>query len=172
MSDELRRITDHRAIQDTVLRYFRAYDALDWPSVEACLTEDVQAYLNDAPIPRGRAALIDRIDLMSHPELRERMGIGEISLWTHFVGGVFVQLHGDSAEVETSVLSFMVHSKDGVEHLRMRHLRYLDRLVRTSDGWKIAIRHHTADWTNADGVIGSKDFATRTRARALDAHES
>jgi hypothetical protein len=58
-----------------------------------------------------------------------------------------MQLQGDAAETETNAIAFLVEPMNGVDTVAMRSLRYLDRMRRQRDGWRISDRIHTLDWS-------------------------
>jgi len=51
------------------------------------------------------------------------------------------------AEAETNAIAFLVEPGKGGELVAMRSLRYLDRMRRGKDGWRISDRIHTLDWS-------------------------
>ena len=67
---------------------------------------------------------------------------------THFMGNMnFSLLDGDVAQTETNVFAFLVEPGDPADRVTMRSLRYLDRLRRLEEGWRISERIHTLDWS-------------------------
>jgi hypothetical protein len=73
---------------------------------------------------------------------------GTWKITTHFMGNLnFNLLEGDVAETETNAIAFLVLPETPEERVTMRSLRYLDRLRRTPDGWRICERQHTLDWS-------------------------
>jgi len=73
---------------------------------------------------------------------------GKWKVTTHFMGNLnFNMLDADVAETETNAIAFLVLTDQPVERVAMRSLRYLDRLIRTEDGWRISERMHTLDWS-------------------------
>jgi hypothetical protein len=72
---------------------------------------------------------------------------GAWKITTHFMGNLnHLELNGDSARTETNVIACVVLT-EGTERVLMRALRYVDRLRRTADGWRIFERVHTLDWS-------------------------
>jgi hypothetical protein len=73
---------------------------------------------------------------------------GRMRITNHFMGNlVFTRIQGDAAETETNAIAFLVEPGDGGDCVAMRSLRYLDRMSRQKDGWKISDRIHTLDWS-------------------------
>jgi hypothetical protein len=67
---------------------------------------------------------------------------------THFMGNFsLLRLGAGVAETETNAIAFLVEPADGADHVNVRSLRYLDRMRRQRDGWRIADRIHTLDWS-------------------------
>ena len=81
----------------------------------------------------------------------------------------FNKLEGDVAETETNAIAFLVlpgKSTEAKEQLAMRSLRYLDRLRRTPDGWRICERQHTLDWSCHVSTSTSVSISERLMKRA------
>ncbi len=67
---------------------------------------------------------------------------------THFMGNLTISLlQGDVAETETNAVAFLVEPGEGADLVSMRSLRYIDRLRRQENGWRISDRIHTLDWS-------------------------
>jgi hypothetical protein len=77
-----------------------------------------------------------------------RLAAGELKATTHFMGNLSInRLEGDAAETETYAIAYLVRPAKPADQIIMRSLRYLDRLRRVSDGWRISERRHTLDWS-------------------------
>jgi hypothetical protein len=135
-------LLDRAAIHDVLTRYFQGIDRGKPDQVRSCFTEDVQAYYDGRAPVRGIDALMD-----SFMAFRKQASV-EWKVTTHFMGNLnFNSLEGDVAETETNAIAFLVLTDKPVERVAMRSLRYLDRLSRTEDGWRISERMHTLDWS-------------------------
>jgi len=135
-------LLDRAAIHDVLTRYFQGIDRGKPDQVRSCFTEDVQAYYDGRAPVRGIDALMD-----SFMAFRKQASV-EWKVTTHFMGNLnFNLLDGDVAETETYAIAFLVLTGKPTDQVAMRSLRYLDRLRRTKDGWRISERVHTLDWS-------------------------
>jgi hypothetical protein len=147
--DECRRLADRAEIHDLHAAYFRGLDRSDALTVRGCFTDDIVARYdgrsaarpgNDEPIIGIEALMASFVTFRNH-----RSGLWKIT--THFMGNLnYLELNDDSALTETNVIACVVLT-DGGERVLMRSLRYVDRLRRTPDGWRICERMHTLDWS-------------------------
>jgi len=140
---ELRKLTDRAAIHDVLARYFQGLDRGDSGQVRSCFTDNVIAHYDERPRVIGIEAVMDSFRTF------RRIKDGSMRLTTHFMGNMnFLKLDGDVAETETNAIAFLVQDDQSPNGLiAMRSLRYVDRLQRTGDGWRIAVRRHTLDWS-------------------------
>ena len=139
---DIQSLLDRAAIHEVLARYFQGIDRCKPDQVRSCFTEDVQAYYDGRPQVRGRDALMG--SMISFGKLQA----GEWKVATHFMGNLNINsLHGDVAETETNAIAFLVLAGAPADQVAMRSLRYLDRLRRTQDGWRICERMHTLDWS-------------------------
>ena len=135
-------LLDRAAIHDVLARYFQGIDAGKPDQVRSCFTEDVQAYYDGRPPVRGIDALMESFMAFKKQEA------GEWKVTTHFMGNlIFSLLEGDVAETETNATVFLILTDETPDRVVIRSLRYLDRLRRVEDGWRISDRVHTLDWS-------------------------
>ena len=139
---DIQYLLDRAAIQDVLARYYQGLDQGKQEQVRSCFTDDVCAKFDERPPTRGIAALMDSFSVFKKHQS------GEWKITTHFMGHLnFNLLQGDVAETETNAIAFLVLPGEPKEQVTMRSLRYLDRLRRTQDGWRICERLHTLDWS-------------------------
>ncbi len=142
---DIQTLIDRAAIHDVLARYYQGLDQHNPHQVRACFTEDVQIKFDDRPLTVGVDALMKSFFVF------EKHKTGEWKITTHFMGNLnFNSLEGDIAETETNAIAFLVlpgGSPEAKEQVTMRSLRYLDKLRRTKDGWRICERQHTLDWS-------------------------
>ena len=135
-------LLDRAAIGDVLARYFQGIDLGSQDQVRSCFTEDVQATYHGRSPVQGIDALIESISSF------RKQATGEWRVSSHFMGNLhFGLLEGDVAETETYAIAFLVLAGEPADQLAMRSLRYLDRLRRVEDGWRISDRLHTLDWS-------------------------
>jgi hypothetical protein len=139
---DIQYLLDRAAIHDVLTRYYQGIDQGKQDQVRSCFTEDVRAKYDERPPTQGIAALMDSI-----AAFRKQLS-GEWKVTTHLMGNLnFNSLQGDIAETETNALACLVLQGEPEEQVTLRSLRYLDRLRRTKDGWRICERMHTLDWS-------------------------
>ena len=158
-SADVQRLLDRAAIQDVLARYFQGIDSADSDQVRSCFTDDVRAAYDGRSAAEGIEALMG-----SFLAFRNRAS-GEWKATTHFMGNLsFNSLQGDSAETETYAFAFLVTPNPQGDRVAMRSLRYLDRLRRTKDGWRISHRVHTLDWSCEVPATSATAFSQRLAA--------
>jgi SnoaL-like domain len=138
---DLQRLLDRAAIHDVISCYFQGIDRGNPAQVRACFTEDARAQFEGRPATQGVDALIKSINAFS------KQISGEWKVTTHFMGNLnFNRVESDDAETETYAFACLVLTGTPHDQVALRSLRYLDRLRRTTGGWKICERLHTLDW--------------------------
>lgn len=139
---EIQRLLDRAAIHDVLTRYFQGIDAANTEQVRACFTEDIRAAYDGRSFVQGIDTLMG-----SFRAFRSKAS-GEWKASTHFMGNLSYNLLKDEvAETETYAFAFIVTAGATTDQVAMRSLRYLDRLRKTKDGWRISDRVHTLDWS-------------------------
>lgn len=130
---------DWHAIYEVLVRYADGIDRHDFVGVGSCFAEEAHAVYGGNDAGGSRDAIVAYL---------RRAHTAAAS--THLVGGVRIDVDGDRAEAESTVVAFLVD--DGM--LRIRGLRYADRFVRRGDEWLIADRVHSAAWMAQADVVG------------------
>ena len=141
-SSDMQYLMDRAAIQDLLARYFQGLDRCNADQVRSCFTDDVQAHYDLRPPSRGIE------ELMAGFRTFKRIAEGKMKITTHFMGNLNIGLlEGDVAETETNAIAFLVEPGEGAGLVSMRSLRYIDRMRRQENGWRISDRIHTLDWS-------------------------
>ena len=141
-SIEIQYLSDRAAIQDLLARYFQGLDRSDPEQVRSCFTDDVHCHYDQRTPTKGLEALLG--SLQNFNKLRA----GTMKITTHFMGNfILTRIEGDVAETETNAIAFLVEPEHGTDQVAMRSLRYLDRMRRQQNGWRISDRIHTLDWS-------------------------
>ena len=142
MANDTQYLIDRAAIQDVLARYFSGLDRCNKEQVRSCFTDDVHAHYDHRGTTRGIEALMDGFQTF------KRMAEGRMKVTTHFMGNLQItSIEGDVAETETNAIAFLVAPGEGEGQIAMRSLRYIDRMRREKDGWRISDRVHTLDWS-------------------------
>ena len=138
-SSRLQYLSDRAGIQDVLARYFRGLDRCSKELVRSCFTEDVHVHYDK------RASVKGIEEVMAHFRTFQRMEKGLMKVTTHFMGNLNVKNNrDDNAETELNAIASMV---EPTGLMAMRSLRYMDRLRRDGNGWRISDRVHTLDWS-------------------------
>lgn len=141
-SIDIQHLIDRAAIQQLHARYFQGLDGCKPDQVRSCFTEDVRCHYDK------RTPTVGLEDLMASLQFFNKLQKGEMRITTHFMGNFnLLSLAGEVAETEVNAIAFLVEPKAGADMVAMRSLRYLDRMRREKDGWRICDRIHTLDWS-------------------------
>jgi len=161
---DIQTLLDRAAIHDVIARYYQGLDQSNPEQVRACFTEDVRTKFDDRPATQGIE------ELMASFLAFKKHKSGEWKITTHFMGNLnFNMLEGDVAETETNAVAFVVlpaSSAVAKDQVAMRSLRYLDRLRRTPQGWRICERQHTLDWSCHVSTSSSVSIGERLQQRS------
>jgi len=128
----LQDISDRIEINDLLIRYSKAIDQKDWKLLDTCFTPDAELdYVSSGGI-KG-----------SYPEARAWLekALAIFPITVHYVTNSEVTLAGDRASARTAVYNPMFFKNpDGTLHHFAVGAFYVDELVRTKQGWRIAKR--------------------------------
>ena len=151
-------LIDHAAIHLLHVTYFQGLDSGLREQVVSCFTPDVQAIYHDRPLADGIDALMeDSLD-----PFFKRIFTGHTHIATHFMGNFKLErLERDSAESEVYAIAYGVRNLPAGNEVAMMSLRYMDRLRRTPEGWKICARVQSMDWSCQPPAITTMDMRTR-----------
>lgn len=142
MSDDrrTRELLEIVAVRETLLRYARGIDRRDWDVLLSVFTDDVHAVFQGNDLGRDKQAIVDYITSAA--------SVYEILSSVHAFDNMHIDIDGDHATAESTGVGYMTYRAEGSSAvLRMRNLRYVDRLVRQADGrWLISERILTNDW--------------------------
>ena len=132
MTLTLQEISDRLEIQDLLVRYTRAIDTRDWRLLDRCFTPDAHVDYTSSGGVAGR-----------YPEVRAWLekALAAFPAMMHFIGNTTLELDGERARARTYVLNPMgFPNHDGSLHVFTVAAHYVDELVRTKEGWRIAQR--------------------------------
>jgi 3-phenylpropionate/cinnamic acid dioxygenase small subunit len=125
-------IADRIEIQDLMVRYARAIDTKDYGLLDTCFMPDAHVDYVSSGGTKG-----------PYPEVRAWLekALAPFPAMMHLVANNQVELNGDQANSRTYVINPMgFPNKDGSLHVFTVAAHYVDKLVRTPDGWRIAER--------------------------------
>lgn len=132
MSLSLQQVSDRIEINDLLIRYCTAIDDKDYALLDTCFLPDADVdYVSSGGIA-GK-----------YPEARAWLekALAAFPMTAHFISNSSVQLDGDRARGKTLVINPMgFPNPDGSMHLFTVGAYYVDELVRSEEGWRIASR--------------------------------
>ncbi|MFJ2755179.1 nuclear transport factor 2 family protein [Nocardioides sp. NPDC087217] len=147
MSDTVQRLQDRIAIRELVDTYARGADRRDARLEASVFADDGRVILFN-----GDPAHTEPLDeIQGRDRLAETFAslIMQYDATTYLNGQSTVSFVGDDeADGETYCIAFHLLSNQGETSLVTMSIRYLDRFVRTSGGWRIATRRIVFDWTD------------------------
>ncbi len=125
-------ISDRIQINDLLIRYTTAIDTKDYKLLDSCFTPDADVDYTTSGGTKGK-----------YPEVRKWLekALAPFPMTVHFISNSAVELDGDRASGKTLVINPMgFPNDDGSLHIFTVGAYYIDKLVRTDDGWRIADR--------------------------------
>jgi hypothetical protein len=132
MALSLQEISDRIEIDDLLIRYTASIDGKDWELLDTVFTPDAQIdYVSSGGIAGA------------YPEVREWLGkaLAIFPMTIHSITNSQIELDGDRATGRTLVSNPMQLPKpDGGSSIFTVYAYYHDELVRTAEGWRIAVR--------------------------------
>lgn len=133
-------LIDRLEIQDLLTRYCKAIDTKDWNLLDTCFVPDAHV---DYTSSGGVAG--------AYPEVRAWLAqvLPNFPMSQHTIGNFDVSIDGDRASSKVHFYNPMGRPKsDGTLSLFWIGGFYVDELVRTADGWRIAKRIEQQAWAD------------------------
>ena len=131
---KIRELADREEIKEVRHRFALALDTRDWELFGSLFADEVDADLPALGVPQGTVPRSDLVETFGYAFRRPASEMGTQQLYGNFI----IEVRGDEA---TSSSYFVGHHHipgfEGGEDATLR-ARYVDRLVRTPDGWKIS----------------------------------
>lgn len=131
-------VSDFQAIVDVTIAYAWAIDSKDWRALDEVFMDDATAEMPHAL--SGRDNIVARIARTLEP----------LSMSQHIVSNHQVEVNGDSATCRCYLQAQHVRKIDGTRQNYLVGGSYVDQLVRTGDGWRIAHRRLIVTWTEGN----------------------
>ena len=132
---------DRLEIQDLVTRYYCAADQRDFEKFLSCFAPGTDVdYSEVLDVPAAHPA--EKVSALIESTMAVTFGGTQ-----HFMGNHTVTIDGDTAKGETYCLAihqYLDPSRDD-DQRPVSALRYIDRFIRTKDGWLIEHRRVTRD---------------------------
>jgi len=131
-------IADRLAIGQLLDEYARGIDSRDWDLVVSCFTDD--AFLDYTAFGSIKGPVDEVVDWL-------REALSAFAMSQHHITNRHITIDGDEAVVSAELLAVMGMATDpGKMSMMFTGGQYNDRLVRTSEGWKISKRTCDRGW--------------------------
>jgi ketosteroid isomerase-like protein len=147
-TDQVAALLAEQQIRNLLLTYCRAIDRRDFDTVLNCYHPDAR---DDHGAFRGSPVEFTEFCRSWLPQFERTM---------HFVGNLLVTVEGNRAQSETYTIAFhRIAEREGRparDHVVA--LRYVDRLERRAQEWRISDRTCVFEWTRTDPVTPGWDF--------------
>lgn len=127
------------AIQQLLAAYVYAIDAKDYDALDTVFVPGATVDYRAAGGTAGK-----------WPAMKAwlRRALAPFPLTQHLIGLPLIRLDGDRASTRTMLINPMQFARtQGDDHLFLVGCTYVDELVRTADGWRIASRVEQDFWT-------------------------
>lgn len=134
----MQEMSDRIEIQDLIARYAHAIDDRDYAALDRVFTPDATIDYTDLGGAKGtlqetKAYLADAMP--------------RFPAFQHMSATTRLDLDGDSAKARTILFNPMVMEHEGEHRVFFIGLWYVDDLVRTDAGWRIANRREEKCWS-------------------------
>jgi SnoaL-like domain len=140
MTLSLQEISDRFEIQELLVRYCYAVDDRDWDSYRKIFTPD--AVIDDTVTGGVRSGVEEHIAYM-------KKALSKILISQHAISTTLIDIKGDDASVRTHCsCPMVVDLGNGKTQVFFQGLWYRNKIVRTSDGWKIKELVEEGYWTH------------------------
>jgi len=133
---------DHLEIQKVINLYASAIDKHQWSALESVFTEDAEADFIELGVFKGRQTISDLISSV----------LTQCSVTQHLLGNINIEVEGDTASASCYLSALHVGLGDYAAETMTVWGEYKDKLVRTSEGWRIV--HRTLVSMYSEGDIG------------------
>jgi hypothetical protein len=132
---DIAEVADRLAIGDVLAKHSRGVDRADSSVLKS-------AYWSDAQVEYGGFNGLAHEFCESLP-----VGIKRFARTQHSISNTAIEFDGDEARVETYVTAYHYLEVDGDQGTEMTYLgRYLDRMQKRDNVWKIIHRQVVMDW--------------------------
>ena len=141
--DRLHDALDAGAVIDVAIRYCWALDENDWDRLDDVFLPEATAHLGSSDLLDGRDAIVARCSAALTP----------LDDSQHMVSTHQVEIDGDSATHRCYLHAQHIRrDAAGGPHYIVAG-RYVDRMTRTPDGWRIAHRDLIVMWTEGNLAV-------------------
>jgi hypothetical protein len=147
LSDQVRLLMDRLEIDDLLCRYSVAIDTKNWDLLAEVFTPDAKIDYTSSQGIQGR-----------FPEVAAWLekSLTQFPMNQHMLGNRHIELNGDSGTGRTYFFNpNSLADEAGVVSTFFVGGYYLDRFVRTPEGWRIEDRYEEGAWVYSDEPLES-----------------
>jgi hypothetical protein len=126
-------LLDRDEIAHVLIRYATGLDNRDAQAVASCFTDDARFDFSGGTVGPGVEQVVSHV-----------MRVSTLATTTHMLGNLTIHVSGTTAEAHTSAVAYLLLNSE--PRLRVRGLRYDDKLLNTAVGWRIHHRRHSFKW--------------------------
>ena len=131
MTMSIEEISDRLEIQDLFVRYTYALDSQNWDAFDDIFTPDAQV---------DYSAMGGSVGNLEETKAFLTQAMPMFTTLQHMVSGTTIAFDGDTAMTKTQCHNPMILDENDDPALMLCGLWYVDKLVRTADGWRIKER--------------------------------
>ena len=131
----LQELVDKAAIRELMMKYARGIDRRDLDLIASGFTPDAHTNYRDGE-QQGLEEIVSCL----------RTGTSRFDRSTHFMGDQEIQISGDTADVETYAIDYLLYPIEGKQYQSIGGLRYQDKMVRRDGRWLVQHRSLLIDW--------------------------
>ncbi|MFQ3322470.1 MAG: ketosteroid isomerase-like protein [Pseudomonadales bacterium] len=147
MSYSLKELSDRQEIVDLIIDYAQAIDQQKFDALDGLFTADAFIDYTAMGGPKGGFAEVKKFLQETLPAFKE---------YFHLNSNIRIHLNGDTAYARVMCFNPMgIPQPDAKPHVMYLGLFYLDKYIRTKQGWRITERIEEKAWTdNVPDYVG------------------
>jgi ketosteroid isomerase-like protein len=147
MSYSLKELSDRQEIVDLIIDYAQAIDQQKFDALDGLFTADAFIDYTAMGGPKGSFAEVKSFLQETLPAFKE---------YFHLNSNIRIHLNGDTAYARVMCFNPMgIPQPDAKPHVMYLGLFYLDKYIRTKQGWRITERIEEKAWTdNVPDYVG------------------
>ena len=132
----IRELLDKANIREVTARYFFCLDSRDWEKLRSCFTPD--ASFERKALSQIRTGIVEIIKGAKQVEV--------YSATCHMMSSQSIDINNNHATTDTFATTTCVVGPIERGRILIRGLRYIDKFLRTLEGWRIQYRTHIPIW--------------------------
>lgn len=143
LRDEIETLRDYEEIRQVMYAYARGVDRADQDLIAPTFHDD--AYDDHGNFKGDKASTL--------AALKKSSQVASTTASFHHIGNILIDLHGDTAQVESYFLAVQRRENSGKAFTRTRAGRYLDQFRKRDGHWRVIHRQVVDDWSRLDEVV-------------------